>query len=56
MGPKNSCSCADITMAAVDEIITTQGHLNLNFGAVFEMIVSVSGHKVNKVLYSLQIS
>ena len=25
MGPKNSCSCADITMAVVDEVITTQG-------------------------------
>ena len=24
MGPKNSCSCADITMAVVDEVITTQ--------------------------------
>ena len=25
MGPKNSPSCADITMAVVDEVITTQG-------------------------------
>ena len=35
MGPKNSCSFADITMAAVDEIITTQGPFKPEFWSRF---------------------
>ena len=35
MGPKNSCSCTDITMAAVDEIITTQRPFKPEFWSHF---------------------
>ena len=46
MGPKNSCPCTDITMAVVDEVITTQGPFKPEHWCRFQDIALTYGHKV----------